>query len=117
MEASWQSFKAEYAHKVFADAIQYITDQWMVDGVKQRFLRCYTNQTLHLGETASSRVEGAHAYIKQFIRYSIGDLLTVMIAIRTAVATQDIAINQSIVEDRQMVPEHLATALFRLLIG
>ncbi|KAJ5464576.1 uncharacterized protein N7458_000262 [Penicillium daleae] len=34
-------------------------------------------------------------------------------AIRTAVATRHISINQSIVEDRQMVLERLATALFR----
>lgn len=89
----------------------------MVDGVKQRFLRCYTNQTLHFGETTSSRVEGAHAYLKRFIRWSTGDLLTVMMAIRTAVATRHIVVNQSIMEDRQKVPERLATALFRSVIG
>jgi ribosome-binding ATPase YchF (GTP1/OBG family) len=43
METAWQSFKEEYAEKAFAEAIEYISDQWIVDGIKQRFLRCYTN--------------------------------------------------------------------------
>jgi hypothetical protein len=117
METAWQSFQEEYAHEAFAEAIQYISNQWMVDGVKQRFLRCYTNETLHFGETASSRVEGSHAYLKRFIRWSTGDLLTVMKKVRTAVASRHIAINQSIVEDRQMIPERVATALFRSVLG
>jgi hypothetical protein len=117
MEASWKSFKKEFKHKVFAEAVQYITDQWMKDGIKQRFLRCYTNQKLHFEETSSSRVEGAHAYIKRFTRVSIGDLFSVMCAIRTAVATRHITINQSIVEDRQKLPDNLLTPLFRLVLG
>jgi hypothetical protein len=85
--------------------------------MRQRFLRCYTNQALHFAETSSSRVEGAHAYIKRFTRVSIGDLLSVMLAIRTGVSTRYIAINQAIGEDRQKLPDNLLRPLFRLVLG
>lgn len=117
METAWGSFKEEFKHEVFAEAIRYITDQWMQDGMRQRFLRCYTNQALHFAETSSSRVEGAHAYIKRFTRVSIGDLLSVMLAIRTGVSTRHIAINQAIGEDRQKLPDNLLRPLFRLVLG
>lgn len=117
MEAQWESFKKVYKHQVFSSAIDYISTQWMKDGIKQKFLRCFTNDRLHLGETSSSRVEGAHAYLKRHIRWSFGDILTVMRLISTAVAHRHDTVETSLYEDRQVTPNNLLIPPFRAVLG
>jgi hypothetical protein len=40
-----------------------------------------------------------------------------MEAVRFAVTSRHITVNQSLIEDRQLLPERLATALFRSVLG
>mgnify|MGYP007115691377 CR=1 FL=1 len=89
----------------------------MKDGMKEKFLRCFTNKKFYLGETSSSRVEGAHAYLKRYIRWSFGDLLTVIRLISTTVAYRHDTIENSIYKDREITPNNLLIPIFRAVLG
>ncbi|OAG09320.1 uncharacterized protein CC84DRAFT_1171915 [Paraphaeosphaeria sporulosa] len=52
----------------------YLRRVWL-DNHGKHLLSCYTNQFLHYGLTATSKVEGAHARIKQWLSTSNLDLL------------------------------------------
>jgi hypothetical protein len=56
-------------------AIRYIKETWLIH--KEKIIRCWTNQHLHLGNSATSRAKGSHAFIKRYIQSSTGDILTV----------------------------------------
>lgn len=113
----WRAFKRDYQHAEFAEALQYIQNQWIKDGMKQRFLRCYTNQVLHFNETSSSRVESAHWTIKRWIKLSNGDLLSVTQTIDTMVTTRHRSAEHSIANERDSGPITLFQPLFRAVIG
>lgn len=51
-------------------------------------IRCWTNQHFHIGDSATSRVEGSHAFIKKYIQSSTGDILTVWSRISHALHCQ-----------------------------
>jgi hypothetical protein len=56
-------------------ALRYIKETWLI--YKEKIIRCWTNQYLHLGNSSTSRVEGSHAFLKKYIQASTGDILTV----------------------------------------
>lgn len=41
--------------------------------VKEKIVAAWTDKHLHLGNHASSRVEGEHAKLKQYLQVSTGD--------------------------------------------
>jgi hypothetical protein len=47
------------------DVILYLQDTWVP--FKEKFVAAWTNKYLHLGSTATSRVEGAHAMLKGYL--------------------------------------------------
>ncbi|CAN0918195.1 PKS-NRPS hybrid synthetase cheA [Linum grandiflorum] len=56
----WVDFQAKWPGMV-----NYLRSTWIPHCDK--FVRCYTNQVLHLGNTATSRVESAHAILKAWL--------------------------------------------------
>ena len=67
-------------------ALRYIKETWLI--YKEKIVRYWTNQYLHLGNSSTSRVEGSHAFLKKYIQASTGDILTVWGRIRHAIRTQ-----------------------------
>lgn len=67
-------------------AVRYIKETWLI--YKEKVVRYWTNQYLHLGNSSTSRVEGSHEFLKKYIQASTGDILTVWGRIRHAIRTQ-----------------------------
>jgi hypothetical protein len=67
-------------------ALRYIKETWLI--YKEKIIRCWTNQYLHLSNSSTSRVEGSHAFLKKYIQASTGDILTVWGRIRHAIHQQ-----------------------------
>jgi hypothetical protein len=55
--------------------LNYVESTWMPH--KERFVDAWTQQHLHLGNSATSRVEGAHSRLNSYLQVLTGDLLTV----------------------------------------
>ena len=83
----WSSFKASYADPVFQPIIAYIQAEWLNDCPEQ-FLHLYTSHYLHLGETATSRTEGAYWLLKKDLQISTNDLLKVLENFQRAIERQ-----------------------------
>jgi hypothetical protein len=56
--------------------VAYLNNTWIPH--KKRFVSCFANQYLHLGSHITSRVEGAHQTIKNYLDNSMGDLLVLI---------------------------------------
>jgi hypothetical protein len=97
-EANYMTFTNKYAHSA-PRALRYICDTWLTL-YRERFVRAWTSCYLHLGNAATSRVEGAHAMIKKYIGGSVGDILDVWEAIDNALSAQHNAIVAATQEDR-----------------
>ena len=68
------------------ELMDYLARTWLPDRTK--FLHACTKFHAHFGNTASSRVESAHAYIKRFIHIGTSDIRTAWQAISRAVDRQ-----------------------------
>ena len=51
-------------------AIEYIKKTWL--SWKEKFVSAWTENYLHFGNRSSSRAEGAHAKLKQYLQVSTG---------------------------------------------
>ena len=71
--------------------LEYLSNTW--PSYKDRFVNAWTSKYLHFGNKATSRVEGAQAYVKEFLRVSTVDLLSVLskrtLAIEHQVRTEE----------------------------
>jgi len=54
----------------FEPTVSYLQKQWIP--YKEMFIKAWTNKYLHLGNTATSRGEGAHATLKSYLQVSTG---------------------------------------------
>jgi hypothetical protein len=79
-------------------ALRYVKDTWLT--YKEMFIRAWIGQYLHLGNWATSRVEGSHAILKQYIGASTGDILFVFERINNALQDQHYALSSNLAEDR-----------------
>lgn len=61
--------------QVAPGALRYVKGTWLT--YKGMFVRAWIGQYLHLGNWATSRVEGSHAFLKKYIGASMGDMLFV----------------------------------------
>ncbi|KAJ5899145.1 hypothetical protein N7495_003889 [Penicillium taxi] len=75
LKEKWQWFQDEY--KEFPNLVQYIQTNWL-ESCPEQFLRLYTSQYLHLGESATSRTESMHWMLKRELQGSQGNLLVVL---------------------------------------
>ena len=67
----WSIFIETYQNQ--PDLINYLSTTWLQDH-KEKFVKAWTNSFLHLGHTATSRVEGSHSAIKKYLQNSTSDL-------------------------------------------
>jgi len=67
-------------------AVEYVKTTWLP--YKEKFVRAWTDQFLHLGQVATSRVEGNHAMLKKRIEVSSRNLLDAFFCIDRAICNQ-----------------------------
>jgi hypothetical protein len=79
-------------------ALRYIKQTWLT--YKEMFIRAWVGQYLHLGNWATSRVEGSYAIVKQYIGASTGDILFVFERIKNALQDQHYTLSSDLAEDR-----------------
>lgn len=88
-------------------SLRYIKETWLIH--KEKFIVAWTQQYLHLGNSATSRVEGSHAFLKKHIGASSGDILMVFERISQALQGQHTTLEYDFTRDqieRQVVPSY-----------
>lgn len=78
--------------------LRYIKDTWLI--YKEKFIVAWTQQYLHLGNSATSRVEGSHAFLKKHIGASTGDMLLVFKRISQALQAQHATLEYDLIRDQ-----------------
>jgi hypothetical protein len=72
--------------KDIIDVYEYIQTTWLP--WKEKFVAAWVDDSLHLGQKNTSRVEGAHATLKKYIETSVADLYTGLSHVRQAISAQ-----------------------------
>ena len=85
-EDDYSNRLAEIEKRYPLPPIRYIKETWLI--YKEKFIVAWTQQYLHLGNSATSRVEGSHAFLKKHIGAASGDMLTVFERISQALQAQ-----------------------------
>jgi hypothetical protein len=107
-DENWNSLKICFGET--SNPIKYLQDTWICH--RKFFISCWVNQFLHLGSHVTSRVEGAHIALKNYLDNSLGDLLVVKERITLAISTQLHQIREKIATERVRVPIHLDQDFF-----
>jgi histone-lysine N-methyltransferase SETD2 len=90
--------KFETSFSLAPAALRYVKDTWLT--YKEMFVRAWIGQYLHLGNWATSRVEGSHAVLKKHIGSSTGDVLFVFERINNALEAQHQILQSDLAEDQ-----------------
>lgn len=110
----WAEFQDQYKDPIFQPVLQYIQSEWL-DDCPEQFLHLYTSHYLHLGETATSRTEGAHWLLKKDLPSSTGDLLKVLENFQSAIERQYASIRHQVANEQKRRPTRL-DPLYKLII-
>lgn len=90
-------FEKKYETSI-PSALQYIKETWLIH--KEKFIVAWTQQYLHLGNSATSRVEGSHAFLKKHIGASSGDMLIVFERISQVLQAQHATLEHDFKRDQ-----------------
>jgi hypothetical protein len=104
-ENDYNSRLLEFEKQFPLPSIRYVKETWLIH--KEKFIVAWTQQYLHLGNSATSRVEGSHAFLKKHIGSSTGDMLFVFERISQALQAQHTILAYDFAGDqiqRVMVP-------------
>ena len=114
-EDSWAKLQEKWNEIASSwDVIEYLTNEYIHK--KEKFVRAYTNHNLHLGNVASSRVEGAHAALKKCLGGSTGNLYIVFESMEAKLNEQHIAASKKLSDELQLVPNRLNIPLFEQVV-
>ncbi|XP_063939839.1 uncharacterized protein LOC135148514 [Daucus carota subsp. sativus] len=105
-------FEAQYMEN--ASLLNYINATWIP--YKDRFVFAWTNAFLHLGNHATSRAEGAHVVLKQYLYVSTGDIREVKNKICLAIENQYQEIKTRIASEKVRIPHKYHIPLFQELV-
>ena len=108
-ESNWGGFEAMYKEK--KDALDYIKSIWLP--WKEKFVAAWTDKYMHLGNRCSSRAEGAHAKLKQYLQVSTGDLRVVKEKICLAVEHEFNEIKVKLSNEKLKLPHDGNVTFFR----
>jgi hypothetical protein len=93
-----QLAKFETRFSLAPAALRYVKQTWLT--YKELFIRAWIGQYCYLGNWATSRVEGSHAIVKQYIGGSTGDILFVFERINNALEAQHYTLSSDLAEDK-----------------
>lgn len=97
-EDDYSSRLAEIEKRYPLPPIRYVKETWLI--YKEKFVVAWTQRYLHLGNSATSRVEGSHAFLKKHIGAASGDMLTVFERISQALQAQYTALQYEFSRDQ-----------------
>lgn len=83
---AWSDLLNKYENSHRED-LHYLYKTWL-EPWSDRFCKCETNKILHFGNTTTSRVEGMHRVLKRYLKFSTGDLMTVVDKIELMLTNQ-----------------------------
>jgi hypothetical protein len=90
--------------------IGYLKKTWLVPW-KESLVWAWVDQHLHLGNRATSRVEGAHSVLKKYLQVSTGDLKTVHEKISLLLSDRHAKYIDKVFYDKTTI-QHMARDLF-----
>jgi hypothetical protein len=108
-KSQMEAFLADKQH-----VFRYLNETWLVH--REKFVVAWSQEWLHLGNSATSRVEGAHAAVKHWITNSTADILSVFELVEKSVEGQLNAITAALARDRIFIPVFPSKTLFANLI-
>ncbi|CAG8771991.1 8889_t:CDS:2 [Cetraspora pellucida] len=94
-DVKWNNLCSTYINK--PSVISYLQETWIP--WKEKFIKSWTNQLLHLDTTVTSRIEGSHATLKAYLQTSTGDLHHIYTTISLAVTNQKKEFNTMIASE------------------
>ncbi|BBN08574.1 hypothetical protein MPTK1_4g12640 [Marchantia polymorpha subsp. ruderalis] len=95
--------------------LDYVNKTWIPH--KTKFVSAWTYDCLHLRNTTTSCVEGAHAMLKRFLQVLTGDLHAVREEIGRVLAHQVGELKAAEAKEHIRVPHRLRITLFANLVG
>ena len=114
-EEAWQSLKTKY-HDEHEEEVEYLRTIWL-DEYKERFCKAWTNEVLHFNSLTTSRVEGGHRVLKSVLKFSTGDLMTVVERLETLLEGQYDDYTTKLEQAKMTVAFNLPKELMSDLIG
>ena len=97
-------------------ALQYTFVQWLIP-YKEKLVRAWTDRHFHRGNTTTSRLEGAHAILKNWTGKPSKDLARVWDSISLAIADQFNQIEGSNAQKYNSTPLSLSGQFFGQVLG
>ncbi|KAK9691604.1 hypothetical protein RND81_09G207300 [Saponaria officinalis] len=109
-ERRWANFC-----KKWGGMVGYVTRTWMIH--VQKFDACYTNDVMHFGNIATSRVEYAHSVLKNWLNSATLNLDSIWTLVDAHIAQQHVEIRKLLEDSRSSSMSVEQPRLFSLLQG
>ena len=97
--------------------MDYVRSEWMTGATPQYFIHYHTNNVMHFGNTATSRVESANRLLKRDLPSSRADLLSTVGHVEISLVRQEHTVKESVEIDRVRRPASLELFMFRDIIN
>jgi len=91
--------------------LQYIQKTWTRPWVN-KFIKAYTDRYLHLGNRVTSKIEGGHSILKNYLQISTGDLKIVLEKVQLLLKSQYIKYNIVIANFQDKIIKCLIISFF-----
>lgn len=95
------------------EAVLYAVKTWIP--WKEKIVSFWVDQYPHFGNTTTSRLEGLHAVMKQYIRASTGDLKGVFHRLQLFWRNQDLNLKHRLADQRNRRPQFVSNELYNYL--
>ncbi|KAK9734761.1 hypothetical protein RND81_04G161600 [Saponaria officinalis] len=95
--------------------VEYIEKIWLIH--REKFLRLYTNTSTHYGNTSTSRVEPAHAVLKEWLHSAGISVDTVWTRFHALMEAEHVEIKKALEDSRSKGKKDKCGRLFNLLKG
>ncbi|XP_068492204.1 uncharacterized protein [Phaseolus vulgaris] len=96
--------------------VEYVKNTWIIPH-KEKFVKCWTDSLMHLGNTTSNRVESAHWSLKRILQNNMGDLCSCWDAIKHVIILQHNEIKASFEMSLHVIGHTFNVQLYKMLVG
>ena len=110
----WESMRREYIVS-YPEVVEYLKNTWLIHD--RKIICLYTGKYFHLGSSTSSRVEGAHATLKGYVKNASADLFLVGNLISYASKNQFTEIEAAVSRSQIERPHLLCIEFFSSVLG
>ena len=113
-EEAWKRLETQYREE-HEEEVDYLQTTWLNEH-KERFCKAWTNEVLHFNTLTTSRVESGHRVLKSVLKFSTGDLHTVVSGLETLLEGQHDDYTTKLADAKELVAYNLPRELMRDLI-